>query len=115
MSQTEINIALGALFVVGLVWQLKNMLPLLGGLMGKLKSVATVVSDNVIADVKVSSDSLPPEGFKEHVKVIRSASHAADPAVRESYYERGLTFAETLQEEYERVTKTKAEKNVEAK
>ena len=125
MNQTEWNILLGVVFVVGLVWSLKNTLPYVGNMLGKLKSVATTVKDSVVdevVEVKVSSDSPPPEGFVEHVKIIKSASHAASADVRESYYEKGLTFAETLKAEYDRVTNTKKvdepvkpEKNVEAK
>jgi hypothetical protein len=107
MSQTEMNIVLGVVFAIGALWQAKNMLPSLGGLVGKVKAMVskTVVVDEETGEVKASSDSPPPAGFAEHIAVIRSASHAASADVRETYYEKGLTFAETLQAEYDRVTK----------
>lgn len=105
MSQTEMNIVLGVVFAVGALWQAKNMLPSMGGMLNKLKSMVSKKPVNPeTGEVKISSDSPPPVGFAEHIAVIRSASHAATADVRETYYEKGLTFAETLQAEYDRVT-----------
>lgn len=111
MSQTEMNILLGVVFAVGVLWQAKNMLPSMGGVLNKLKSMVTKKTiDPETGEVKASSDALPPAGFAEHIAIIRSASHAASADVRETYYEKGLTFTETLQAEYARVTQKTVEK-----
>lgn len=61
---------------------------------------------------EVNSDEKPPEGFIYHLQTIRKASPEAPADVREQYYFDGLTRAETLAREVERLSGKKPQKEV---
>lgn len=99
-----VAIALGA--VGGGMFALPKLKELLLFLSKKLETkTETVIVDSntgkkiVLDDGTRSSDQKPPEGFVEHLIVIKEVAPTADEAVWWDYATRGLTEAQAAKEE----------------